>query len=66
MHNWYTIYPRTHYTDPAYTLSLILVNKRIMTDTWSQIDFSSSDITAIQLQTERGNVLIINMYNEGS
>jgi len=46
--------------------SLILVNKRIVTDTWSQIDLGSSDITVVQLQTEIGKVLIINMYNEGS
>jgi len=65
-HNWYTIYPKAHYTDLACTHSLILVNKRIATDTWSQIDLSSSNITVIQLQMERGKVLIINMYNEGS
>jgi len=55
-----------HYTNLACTHSLILVNKRIATDTWSQIDLSSSDITVIQLQMERGRVLIINMYNEGT
>src|SRR5882724_11579894 len=65
-HNWYMLYPKAHYTNLACTHSLVLVNKRIVTDTWSQIDLSSSDITAIQLQTERGRVLIINMYNEGT
>jgi len=60
------IYPKAHYTDPAYTHLLILVNKRIATDTWSQINLGSSNITVIQLQMERGKVLIINMYNEGS
>src|SRR5882724_2719837 len=34
-------------------------------DTWSQVDLRSSDITAIQLHTVRGKLLIINMYNEG-
>src|SRR5882724_3695870 len=53
-HNWYTKYPGAHYTDLAHMCSLILVNRRITTHTWSQIDFSSSDITAIQIQTERG------------
>src|SRR5882724_12327339 len=42
-HNWYMIYSKAHYTDLAHTYSLILVNKRIATDTWSQIDLSSSD-----------------------
>src|SRR5882724_738284 len=60
------LYPKVHYTDPARTRSLMLVNKRIVTDTWSQIDLGSSDITVVQLQTEIGKVLIINMFNEGS
>src|SRR5882724_662344 len=34
-------------------------------DTWSQADLRSSDITAVQLHTVRGKLLIINMYNEG-
>jgi len=34
-------------------------------DTWSQVDLRSSDITAIQLHTVRGKLLIINMYNKG-
>ena len=64
-HNWYTIYPKEHYTNPASTRLLILINKQLATDTWLQVDPRSSDITAVQLHTVRGKLLIINMYNEG-
>src|SRR5882724_6500965 len=64
-HNWYTIYPKEHYTNPASTRSLILINKRLAMDTWSQVNLGSSDITAVQLHMVRGKLLIINMYNEG-
>ena len=56
-HNWYMIYPKVDYTDPACTCSLILVNKRIVTDTWSQIDLGSSDVTAIQLSCPKWHCL---------
>jgi len=60
--HWYTIYPKEHYTHPAQTRSLLLVNKRIVSNTWSQVDFGSSDITAIWLQTGRGVIMIVNIY----
>src|SRR5882724_8942126 len=63
-HHWYAIYPKEHYTNPADMRSLILVNKWLATDSWLQVDFSSSDMTAIQLKTARGKLLVVNMYNE--
>ena len=57
--------PKEHYVDPAKMGSLMLVNKWLATDTWLQVDPSSSDHTGVQLWTEMGNMLIINTYNEG-
>src|SRR5882672_7572494 len=48
--HWYTIYPKEHYTHPTRTRSLLLINKCIASNTWSQVGFGSSDITAIWLQ----------------
>jgi len=62
--HWYSIYPKRHYLDASKTRSLLLVNKRIATDTWKVIDIDSSDITAIQMQTPSGNVIILNVYND--
>jgi len=42
------------------------VNKKISTDSWTQIDFCSSNIRAIQIQTVAGKVLIINIYKDNA
>src|SRR5882724_11621128 len=63
-HNWYTLYPKEHYTMPNKTRSLLLINKSMLTNKWSQIDFASSDMTATQIQTPIGPLLLINMYND--
>jgi len=44
--------------------SIILVNKRIATDAWSQVDISSSDVTALVIKMGRGKVLLANVYND--
>ena len=62
-HHWYTIYPKEHYINPVKMRSLMLINRQIATDAWSQVDFSSLDIIAIQLHTERGKILKVNIYN---
>ena len=62
--HWFTIYPKEHYISPKKTCSLILVNRCIATDTWIQVDFGSSDITAIQVRTEAGTILMINTYSD--
>ena len=49
---------------PEKMRSIIFINKQIATDLWFQVYFSSSDITAVQVQTAVGRVLIINTYND--
>ena len=44
--------------------SIILVNKWLVTNTWSQVDIGSLDMTALAINTGRGKVLLTNMYNE--
>src|SRR5882672_434169 len=62
--HWFTVYPKEHYSRPEKTRVLLLVNKRIATDAWSQVDFGSSDVTAIQLSMDRSKILIANIYND--
>src|SRR5882724_6672144 len=62
--HWYTVYPKEHYINLEKMWTIILVNRRISTDSWTQIDFHSSDITVIQIQMEAGKALIINTYND--
>ena len=63
-HHWFMVYPKEHYTNPSRTRSIMLVNRRLASDTWSQVDICSSDMTAIAVNTGIGRVLIINTYND--
>ena len=47
--HWYTLYPREHYTAPQKTRLVLLINKRILADSWVQVELGSSDITAVQI-----------------
>jgi ribonuclease HI/endonuclease/exonuclease/phosphatase family metal-dependent hydrolase len=62
--HWRVIYPSTYYTDLSAVRSVILVNTRISTNVWRQIDVPSSDITAIQISGDFGNISIFNIYND--
>ncbi|KAF9521639.1 Endonuclease/exonuclease/phosphatase, partial [Crepidotus variabilis] len=44
--------------------SAILVNTRLGTCAWKQVDIDSPDITAICIETARGTILIYNIYND--
>src|SRR5882724_13085716 len=44
--------------------SLLLVNKCIATDTWTQVDFRLLDIMVVLIQMGHGKVLVINIYND--
>jgi len=58
---WIAIYPTTHRDDKRKrTRSLIMVNTKIRSDSWMQLDVHSTDITAIQL---KGGIVDINIYN---
>ena len=63
-HHWYTLYPKEHYTAPALTRSLLLVNNQLASDAWTQIDFESLDTTVVTLHMQQDKVLIINVYND--
>ena len=39
-HNWFTIYLKEHYNEPNKTRSIILIYKRISTNSWKQINFT--------------------------
>ena len=64
--HWYTVYPREHFLELGKMRSTILMNKSMAADVWTQIELSSSDITAVQIQTRRGSVLVVYMYNDNA
>jgi len=63
-HHWYTFYPKEHYVMPLWMRSISLVNRQLASDAWSQVDASSSDMTALVINTGKGKVLLTNMYND--
>jgi ribonuclease HI len=64
--DWITIYPTTHREVPEKTRSIILIRSQISTDIWNQLDFPSSDVTAIQLNGTWGKLTLLNIYNDGN
>ena len=49
---------------PSQMRSFLLVNMWIATDTWSQVDIRLLDVTVLVINTGKGKVLLINMYND--
>lgn len=61
---WRTVYPPTHGAEPQKTRSVIFVHTRLPTDYWQIIPIPHHDITAIRIQSNTGNITIINIYND--
>jgi hypothetical protein len=60
---WYIVYPSRHSTKPQDTRSVMLVNKKLSTNSWESLQLDSSDITAIQLSGDFGYIRVFNIYN---
>jgi hypothetical protein len=61
---WIAIYPLNHIDNPLRTRSLILVNAKISSDTWTALPIECPDITTIQISGEWGILRIFNIYND--
>ncbi|KIL55452.1 hypothetical protein M378DRAFT_90875 [Amanita muscaria Koide BX008] len=44
---WIVVYPTTHMTEPKKTRTVMLVNKKLATDRWEELEVDSGDVTAI-------------------
>ncbi|KAJ3742471.1 hypothetical protein DFH05DRAFT_1381190, partial [Lentinula detonsa] len=66
---WHILYPtsRLHLEEGVLLRSVILVNKRISSEMWAQVDApGTNDITAISLTGAFGILAIFNIYNDGN
>ena len=61
---WRVVYPKRHYSNPAKTRSVLLINTSLSTSDWHTLDTNSSDVTAIRLKTNIGTIDIYNIYND--
>src|SRR6266851_1540799 len=48
LRDWITIYPSNHANNPLKTRSVTLIKASVNSNSWSQLDFPSSDITVTQ------------------
>jgi Endonuclease-reverse transcriptase len=62
--DWIVVYPTTHKANPVKSRSIILLRALLCTDNWTQIDFPSSDVIAVQLTGTWGKLSIFNIYND--
>jgi endonuclease/exonuclease/phosphatase family metal-dependent hydrolase len=61
---WRVAYPSRHYSFPGETRLVMLLNKKLATNFWEALPTNSSDITAIRLLSDFGQVRIFNIYND--
>ena len=61
--HWTVIYPTTHMVEPKKTRSVILVNKKLSTDKWEELDVDSGDVTGIRIKTDTNTIDAFNIYN---
>lgn len=63
-YHWHVLYPPTHFTDPKATRSIILVNTQLNTNTWTQLQVKSGDVTGLHLESGNDTIYIYNIYND--
>jgi len=62
--DWTPIYPTPHGATPDRTRAITLIHANISTDTWTQLDFPSSNVTVMQITGNWGKLTIFNIYND--
>src|SRR5580698_1720821 len=62
--NWRVVYPSSYYTDNSAIRAVILVNTKIDTNRWKQINIDNSDLVAIQITGDLRNISFFNVYND--
>ena len=62
--DWTPLYPTPHGATTDRTQAITLIRSNISTDSWTQLDFPSSDVTIIQIKGNWGKITIFNIYND--
>ena len=64
-HHWNVIYPNTFRIDGSRSpRSLIFINTNIPSDSYTQIKFTSSDVSGLKLKIHDQTINIVNIYND--
>ncbi|KAJ7606519.1 hypothetical protein FB45DRAFT_704511, partial [Roridomyces roridus] len=62
--HWTVIYPPAHGPKQTVTRSIIFVNVRLTSGTWTEVPIPSLDVTAMEIHGNYGTIRIINFYND--
>lgn len=60
------VYPYCHHNRNKHTRSIMLISKQISTNTWTQIEVNSPDITVIHITMDKIMLRVFNIYNDGN
>lgn len=62
--DWIPIYPSKHEKEPKKMRSIILINSRLPTENWEQVDFQLGDVTVVKISSIWGQLTLFNIYND--
>ncbi|KAJ7649309.1 hypothetical protein B0H17DRAFT_958470, partial [Mycena rosella] len=62
---WTAVYPSGHKTSNERERAVMLVNRSLSTNAWSQIHIPCPDVVGIELRGDFGTLRVINIYNDG-
>ena len=62
--HWTVIYPRLHLKTLSDMHSVILVNRKMASNNWTEIPFPSQDVTGVCLDGDFRTICIMNVYND--
>ena len=63
--HWRVLYPKIYFEDNSKPLrSLILINTKIPTNLYEQIQFKTADVTGIMIRIGERELILINIYND--
>ena len=62
--HWRVVYPTHKLTKGGKPQAVTLVNSKISTNCWEQINFPSADVVVLHIKTAEGTCTIANIYND--
>lgn len=64
--HWRVVYPTCKYTHGDKPRAVTLVNSKVSTNVWRQIDFPSADVVVVQFSTSNGLCTVFSIYNHNN
>ena len=64
--DWIPLYPLTHKKDQRKTQAITLINSKLPTESWEQLEFQSGDVVVVKIMGSWGQIVLFNIYNDCS